>query len=58
LWLDGKPYYDIQRRPMASLPTVYWTPCSVTGDLSPSQSELYVDDAAISYDWLTPSSML
>ena len=47
-----------RNRPMASDPRVYWTPCSVTGDLSPSQSELYVDDAAISYDWLTPTSML
>jgi len=58
LWLDGKPYYDIQHRPMASDPGVYWTPCSITGDLSPSQSELYVDDAAISYDWLTADSVL
>jgi hypothetical protein len=58
MWLDGKLYYDIRNRPMATNPMVYWTPCSVTGDLSPSQSELYVDDAAISYDWLTPDSVL
>ena len=57
LWLDGKLNYDVHR-PMAADPTVYWTPCSVTGDLSPTQSEIYVDDAAISYDWLTPESLL
>lgn len=57
LWLDGKPYYAISR-PMASAPAVYFTPCSITGDLSPSQSELYVDDAAISYDWVAADSML
>jgi len=58
LWLDGKLNYDIPHRPMASVPTVYWTPCSITGDLVPTQSELYVDDAAISYDWLTPDADL
>ena len=31
---------------------------SITGDLVPTQSELYVDDAAISFDWLTPDSTL
>ena len=58
LWIDGKLNYNIASRPMASDPTLYWTPCSVTGDLAPTQSELYVDDAAISYDWLTPGSIL
>jgi hypothetical protein len=58
LWLDGKLNYDIASRPMAPVPTVYWTPCSVTGDLVPTQGEIYVDDAAISFDWLTPESTL
>ena len=58
LWLDGKLNYDIVNRPMAHDPTVYWTPCSVSSDLVPTESEIYVDDAAISYDWLTPQSTL
>jgi hypothetical protein len=40
------------------LSTVYWTPCSITSDTSPTQSEIYVDDAAISYDWLPPQASL
>ena len=58
LWVDGKLNYDIVRRPMAPIPTVYWTPCSITSDLTPTQSELYVDDAAVSFDWLSPESSL
>jgi hypothetical protein len=59
LWLDGKLNYDITNRPMApGLSTVYWTPCSITSDTSPTQSEIYVDDAAISYDWLPPQASL
>jgi len=58
LWVDGKLNYDIVGRPMAPIPTVYWTPCSITSDLTPTQSELYVDDAAISFDWLSPQASL
>jgi len=59
LWLDGKLNYDIASRPMAPAGTkVYWTPCSITSDTSPTQSEIYVDDAAISFDWLPPRGSL
>jgi hypothetical protein len=58
LWVDGKLNYDIVGRPMAPIPTVYWTPCSITDDLAPTLSEIYVDDAAISFDWLTPQAVL
>jgi hypothetical protein len=59
LWLDGKLNYDIVGRPMApSISTVYWTPCSITSDTSPTQSEIYVDDAAVSFDWLPPRAAL
>jgi hypothetical protein len=58
LWLDGKLNYDIVDRPMATAKAVYWTPCSTTSDLSPTQSAIYVDDAAISYDLLSPQSTL
>jgi len=58
LWLDGKRNYDIPSRPMPPSPAIYWTPCSITSDLAPTQSAIYVDDAAISYDWLTPEASL
>jgi hypothetical protein len=58
LWVDGKLNYDIASRPMAPIPTVYWTPCSITSDLTPTQSEIYVDDAAISFDWLSSQANL
>jgi hypothetical protein len=57
LWLDGQLNYDIQR-PMTGSPAVYFTPCSISEDLSPAPSEIYVDDAAISYDPLTPRAVL
>jgi hypothetical protein len=58
LWVDGKLNYDIASRPMAPIPTIYWTPCSITSDLTPTQSEIYVDDAAISFDWLSSQAKL
>jgi Polysaccharide lyase len=58
LWLDGKLNYSITKRPMAPIPNLYWTPCSITSDLAPTQSAIYVDDAAVSYDWLDPDASL
>jgi hypothetical protein len=57
LWLDGKLNYDIVGRPMTPSKTVYWTPCSVSEDISPTQSEIYVDDAAVSPARLTPRAI-
>jgi hypothetical protein len=49
VWLDGEVNYDIQR-PMGLGGTIYWSPCSSTDrqDLVPVQSDIYVDDAAVS----------
>lgn len=57
VWLDGKLNYDLER-PMGLSSTVYWSPCSSTQDLVPLQSQLYVDDAAVSLVRLTPSGTL
>jgi hypothetical protein len=54
VWLDGQLNYDV-RRPMGSHETVYWTPCSVGNDLTPTQSSIYVDDAAMSLSRVTPT---
>jgi hypothetical protein len=47
LWLDGQLLYDL-RRPSGFNQTVYFTPCSVSADLAPAASVLYVDDASVS----------
>jgi hypothetical protein len=47
LWLNGQVNYDIQR-PFGLSGTTYWSPCSSTEGLTPTQSDLYVDDAAVS----------
>ena len=47
LWLDGRINYDIQR-PFGLSSATYWSPCSSTEGLSPTPSDLYVDDAAVS----------
>jgi hypothetical protein len=57
VWLDGQLNYDIQR-PIGLSSTVYWSPCSSTEDLVPLQSEIYVDDAAVSLVRLTPDGIL
>lgn len=57
VWLDGQLDYDI-RRPMGLSSTSYWSPCSSTEDLSPGDSEIYLDDAAVSLVRLTPAGTL
>jgi hypothetical protein len=57
LWLDGQLGYDIQR-PFGLDPTVYFSPCSVSEDLSPTASVIYVDDAAVSVAQVTPDGTL
>jgi hypothetical protein len=57
VWLDGQLNYDIQR-PTGLSSTVYFSPCSSTEDLSPVDSQIYVDDAAVSVVRLTPSGTL
>jgi hypothetical protein len=50
LWLNGQLLYDLQR-PFNLAGTVYFSVCSVGHALSPTDSTLFVDDAAVS---LTP----
>jgi hypothetical protein len=57
VWLDGQLNYDIQR-PFGSSSTVYWTVSSKTFGLSPAESAIYVDDAAVSLTRVTPSGDL
>jgi hypothetical protein len=38
--------------------TMYWSPCSSTEDLSPLDSVIYVDDAAVSLVRMTPAGTL
>jgi hypothetical protein len=47
LWLNGQLNYDLHR-PFGLSSTTYWSICSSTEGLSPTQSDLYVDDAAVS----------
>jgi hypothetical protein len=57
VWLDGRPVYDLSR-PTGSGPDVYFTPCSITGELEPEDAELFVDDAAVSYTRIGPTGVL
>jgi hypothetical protein len=57
VWLDGQLNYDL-RRPFGSSTTVYWTVCSKTFGLSPAESTIYVDDAAVSLVRVTPTGTL
>jgi hypothetical protein len=57
VWLDGQLDYDI-RRPFGSNSTVYWTVSSRTSGLSPAESVIYIDDAAVSLTRVTPTGDL
>ncbi|HEX3903823.1 MAG TPA: heparin lyase I family protein [Polyangia bacterium] len=54
VWLDGQLNYDLHR-PFGSNSTVYWTVGSRTEGLSPAESVIYVDDAAVSLVRVTPT---
>ena len=56
IWLDGQLNYDLHR-PFGTSP-VYWTVCSKTYGLSPAESTIYVDDAAVSLVRVTPTGEL
>jgi hypothetical protein len=57
LWLNGQVNYDIQR-PFGLNSTTIWSPCSSTEGLTPTQSDLYVDDAAVSLVRVGPNGAL
>jgi hypothetical protein len=57
LWLNGQLNYDLQR-PSSLNQAVYFTPCSVSQALSPTDSVIYVDDAAVSTAQVTPDGTL
>ena len=57
LWLDGRINYDLQR-PFGLSSTTYWSLCSSTEGLSPTPSDLYVDDAAVSLLRIGPTDTL
>jgi hypothetical protein len=57
IWLDGQLNYDLHR-PFAASSTVYWTVSSKTYGLSPAESVIYVDDAAVSLARVTPTGEL
>lgn len=48
IWQDGVLVYDITGRSTGTNSNIYWSPCSVSRDLTPTASAIYVDDAAIS----------
>jgi hypothetical protein len=54
VWLNGQLNYDVHR-PFGSSNTVYWTVCSKSEGLSPTESIIYVDDAAVSLARVTPT---
>jgi hypothetical protein len=57
LWLDGQVNYDLHR-PFGLSSTTYWSPCSSSEGLTPTQSDLYVDDAAVSFVRVGPTGTL
>jgi hypothetical protein len=57
VWLDGRINYDI-RRPFGLSSETYWSVCSSTQGLTPTVSDLYVDDAAISLIRIGPTGTL
>jgi hypothetical protein len=57
IWLDGGQIYDIAQRPTGADPSVYWTPCNVTDDISPDPAEIFVDDAAIALSRVGPTGV-
>lgn len=57
IWMDGQLNYDLHR-PFGASSTVYWTVCSKTEGLSPAESTIYVDDAAVSLVRVTPAGTL
>ena len=54
VWLDGQLNYDLHR-PFGANSTVYWTVGSKTEGLSPAESVIYLDDAAVSLVRVTPT---
>ncbi|HVV53568.1 MAG TPA: heparin lyase I family protein [Polyangia bacterium] len=57
VWLDGQLNYDLHR-PFGANGTVYWTVGSKTEGLSPAESVIYLDDAAVSLVRVTPAGTL
>jgi hypothetical protein len=57
LWLNGQPLYDLPR-PFNLAGTVYFSVCSVSQALSPADSAIYVDDAAVSLTPVDPQTTL
>jgi hypothetical protein len=57
LWLDDHLLYDLSR-PFNLPGSVYFTVCSVTQALSPPDSVIYLDDAAVSSTRVGPNAAL
>ena len=57
VWIDGQVNYDLHR-PFGANNPVYWTVGSKTQGLSPAESVIYMDDAAISLVRVTPIGTL
>jgi hypothetical protein len=57
LWLDGQVNYDLNR-PFGLNSTTYWSPCNSVEGLTPTQSDVYVDDAAVSLVRVGPAGTL
>jgi hypothetical protein len=57
LYLDGQVNYDLHR-PFGASSMTYWSPCNSVEGLSPTQSDLYVDDAAVSLVRIGPTGTL
>jgi hypothetical protein len=57
IWMNGQLNYDLHR-PFGTNGTVYWTVCSKTEGLSPAESTIYLDDAAVSLVRVTPAGTL
>jgi hypothetical protein len=57
LWLDGRPVYDFGNRSTAGGEQLFWAVCNVTRITSPAPLSVFVDDAAMTFERMTPAGV-
>jgi hypothetical protein len=57
IWLDGNKRYELLNRTTVGANGLYYTACNIVSEITPAPMSLYVDDAAISLERVTPSGM-
>ena len=57
LWLDGRPVYDLGNRSTAGGDQLFWAVCNVTRATTPAPLSIYVDDAAMTLERMTPDGV-